>query len=100
MTRDAALKMMSEVVEGLRRSGMAEPGAPVTENTVLIGAGSILDSVGFVTFIAEIEDRLSSERDEPVELILTEIWEFNAENPSLTAKILADFCASLVLKRE
>lgn len=100
MTREAALKMMAEVVEGLRRSDMAEPGAPLTEDTVLIGAGAILDSLGFVTFVAEVEDRLNSDRDEPLELILTEIWEFNAENPSLTAGILADYCARLVLKGE
>jgi hypothetical protein len=90
--------MMSEVLEGLRRSDMAEPGEPLTEHTVLIGAGSILDSVGFVTFVAEVEDRLNSKRDEPLELILTEIWEFNAENPSLTAGILADYCAKLAVK--
>lgn len=98
MTYEAALKMMVDVLEGLRRSEMAEPGAPLTEDAVLIGAGAILDSLGFVTFVAEVEDRLNHERDEPLELILTEIWEFNTENPSLTAGILAEYCAKIVTK--
>lgn len=98
MTRDGALKMMTDVLEGLRRSEMAERGPPLTENTVLIGAGASLDSLGFVTFIAEVEERLSHDRDDPLELILTEIWEFNSENPSLTAGLLADYCAKMVTK--
>lgn len=96
MTREAALEMMAEVMEGLRRSEMAESGARLTDSSVLIGPGAILDSLGFVTFVAEVEDRLNSDRAEPLELILTEIWEFNAENPSLTAGILADYCARLL----
>ena len=95
MTRNDAVKMMSEVLEGLRRSEMAEAGVPLDESTVLIGPGSVLDSVGFVTFVAEMEDRLNTDRAEPIELILTDIWEFKSENPSLTAGILADYCARL-----
>lgn len=98
MTYEAALQMMAETLEGLRRSEMAEPGAPLTADTVLIGAGAILDSLGFVTFVAEVESRINEERDEPLDLILTEIWEFNSENPSLTAGILAEYCAKLVTK--
>lgn len=97
MTRDAALKMMAEVLEGLRRSSMAEPGQPLTAGTVLIGAGAILDSIGFVTFIAEVEDRMNAEREQPLELILTDIWHFNVDNPSLTAGILADYCSKILI---
>lgn len=96
MTREAALNLMADVLEGLRRSDMAEPGRPLTEGTVLIGAGAVLDSVGFVTFVAELEDRLGGDRNDPVELILTDIWQFNADNPSLNAGVLADYCASIV----
>ncbi len=96
MTRDSAVMMMADIIEGLRRSDMAAAGDPLTEHTVLIGAGAILDSIGFVTFVAEVEDALNRDRAEPVELILTEIWEFNSENPSLTAGILADYCARLL----
>ena len=96
MTREAALALMADVIEGLRRSDMAAAGGPLTDGTVLIGPGAILDSIGFVTFVAEIEDRLSGGRGEPIELILTEIWEFNSENPSLTAGILADYCSRLL----
>lgn len=96
MTNESALKMMSDVLEGLRRSEMVEPGPPLTKDSVLIGSDAILDSLGFVTFVAELEDRLSNGRGEPLELILTDIWEFNSENPSLTAGILADYCAKVV----
>lgn len=94
MTRDEALLTMGDVLEGLRRSGVAEPGPALEAGSVLIGPRAILDSVGFVTFIAELEDRMSRGRAEPVELILTDVWEFNADDPSLTAGVLADYCAS------
>lgn len=96
MTREAALQMMADVLEGLRRSDMAEPGRPLDADSVLIGPGAVVDSVGFVTLVAEIEDRLNRERDEPLELILTEIWQFNINNPSLSAGILADYCSKIV----
>ena len=89
---------MADVLESLRRSEMAEPGAPLTEDAVLIGAAAILDSLGFVTFVAEVADRLNHERHEPLELILTEIWEFDTENPSFTAGILADYCAKMITR--
>ena len=93
MTREQALAMMGEVIEGLRRSAMVPAGAALGPETVLIGPGAVLDSLGFVTFIAEMEDQLNRDRAEPVELILTEIWDFSLENPTLTASILADYCA-------
>lgn len=93
MTREHALAMMGEVLEGLRRSEMVPAGAALGPGTVLIGPGAVLDSLGFVTFIAEMEDQLNRDRAEPVELILTEIWDFSLENPTLTASILADYCA-------
>lgn len=96
MTRATALEMMADVLEGLRRSDMVDPGDPLNEDTVLIGARAVVDSVGFVTFIAEVEDRLNRERAEPIELILTDIWQFNADSPSLSAGVLADYCATIV----
>lgn len=96
MKREAALSTMAEVLEGLRRSEMVEPGGPLTEDTVLIGPGAVLDSLGFVTFIAELEEVLSRGRAEPVELILTDIWDFSSENPALTPSILADYCARTI----
>ncbi|MBM4433632.1 MAG: hypothetical protein FJ028_00705 [Chloroflexi bacterium] len=99
MKRDEALELMREILEGLRRSGLAEAGDPLGAETVLIGAGAALDSVGFVTFIAELEDRLSAGRREPVELILTDVWQFNRDDPFLSAGVLADYCAQEVAGR-
>jgi len=87
------LEIMADALEGLRRSEVAEPGPALNAETVLFGARAVLDSIGFVTFIAEAEDRLSEGRDTPIELVLTEIWEFSAEEPSLTAGVLANYCA-------
>ena len=95
MTREAILLMMADILEGLRRSGMAESGKALTEDDVLIGTRLILDSIGLVTFIAEVEDRINENRDEPIELILTDIWEFKSETPSLTVGMLADYCAKI-----
>jgi acyl carrier protein len=86
-----ALKLMQDSFESLQRSGMIEEKITVTPNTIILGTGSSLDSLGFVTFISELEERVSAEANEEHYLILTEIHEANADQAFLSAGALAGY---------
>lgn len=92
---EAAMRLIAETIESLNRSGTLEHQLSATEDTVLLGPGSALDSIGFVTFVAEYEDRLQEVTHQEHYLVLNEISNFNINNPSLTAKTLAAYTEQL-----
>lgn len=91
MTRDDVLVSMRESVEGLVRSGIIETGFSVSEDTVVFGVGSPLDSIGFVTFITDMEERMSVATNTEFVISLFDIDDFNENEPFLTVNRLADF---------
>ena len=90
-----ALQLIQETVAGLRRSGMVETTAPVTAETVLMGAGSPLDSIAFVTFVTELEERLSRETNQELYLVLKDIHDFNGDAEVLPADTVARYLVKL-----
>ena len=93
---ERALEIIQESVESLIRSGVIETAFEVANNTVLLGMGSPLDSLGFVTFITDLEERLIDETDnDDLYFTLDDIQGFNMDNPNLTVEIFADYMTSL-----
>lgn len=86
-----ALQLMQESFDSMQRSGMFEEAVAVSSDTVILGDGSSLDSLGFVTFISDMEERVSDESGQDHYLILTDIHEFNAEEAFLSAGTLAHY---------
>lgn len=82
---------MQDTFSSMQRSGMMEEEIKVTPDTIILGTGSSLDSLGFVTFISDLEERVSSEAGKDYYLILTEIHEANAEQAFLSAGVLAAY---------
>lgn len=91
MTKDYAIQLMQSSFDSMQRSGMFEETITVTSDTVILGTGSSLDSLGFVTFISDLEDRVSAETGSDHYLILTEIHEANADQAFLSAGTLANY---------
>ena len=91
-----ALKIIRETVCDLQDSGVIELSSPFSEDMVVLGSSSEIDSLGFVTLISDLEERLSTFSDKDIFLALDDIGEFNMNNPSLTAKTLASYMASLL----
>ena len=85
-----------ETLASLVRSGIIAAGTTFTEESVVLGKDSKLDSLGFVTFISDLEERLSDLKGEDVFLVLNDISDFNTNNPSLTVRILASYLESLM----
>ena len=95
MTEVRAFQLVQEALDSLQRVGLLPEAVAAQADTVLLGAGSPLDSIGFVTFITEMEDRISREAQQELYLVLKDIHEFNADTPYLTAGTLARYIAKI-----
>jgi acyl carrier protein len=92
---DNALKLMQDSFDSMKRSGMMEEAFTVTPDSIILGTGSTLDSLGFVTFISDLEERVSDQTGKEHYLILTDIHEANADQAFLTAGVLAAYIENL-----
>jgi hypothetical protein len=95
ISRQRVLALMQDTVDTLRRSGVIEHDQRIEDGTILLGNGSELDSLAFVTFVSDLEDRLGRETGGDVYLLFDEIHDFNAEQPHLSAGSLADYVTQM-----
>jgi len=90
-----ALQLIQDSIAALRRVNLIEIDVTVTSDTVLLGMGSPLDSIAFVTFVTDLEDRLSRESNQEAYLVLNKIHDFNLDNPVLSVDTLARYLVKL-----
>ena len=97
LDKQAALEIIQESLDSLARSGTLKSQITVGESTVLMGRGadSGLDSLGFVNFVMDVEERLQHRLDNEFPIVLSEIDAFDVNNPVLDAGVLADHLVSL-----
>ena len=95
ITHERAIAMIQESTNGLRKAGLLAHDLEIHESTVLLGMGSELDSVAFVTLISDLEDRLSRETGHDQFLVLDDLHDFNGEDPSLTVRTLAPYLVEM-----
>lgn len=91
MITTRALQLMQDSFDSMQRSGMLTATITVDADTVILGSSSSLDSLGFVTFISDMEERISAETGQEQYLVLTEIHDFNADQAFLSAGTLAQY---------
>ena len=95
MEKDQILGLLRESVRSLRRSGIIEVDMEVAADTVLLGTGSSLDSMGFVTFVTDVEERLNRATGKDLYIVLTELEELYPGSAQLTASMFADYLLQL-----
>jgi hypothetical protein len=61
----------------------------------LLGPDSLLDSIGFVTFVTDVEDRMQDQLGKECYFVLNDIGQFNVNNPILTAEVFASYMVKL-----
>jgi acyl carrier protein len=95
--RSAALKIViASIQEVFAQTGMDAPGA-LTEDTVLVGKDAVLDSLGVVSLIVEVEQRVESEHNASVTLANDKAM--SARNsPFRTVGVLTDHVVAMVLE--
>ena len=90
-----SLQVIRDAFSALHEGGILEAKIEVEPSTVLLGSGTALDSLGFVSVMSEIEDRLSTMTGREMMLLFDEIHAFNPDKSSLTAGTLAAFIDQL-----
>jgi acyl carrier protein len=98
VSKEKAMEIIADVFESLFRTESIESKVDVNKETVVLGPGSPLDSIGFVTFITELEDRLIDETDDDIYLIINDIHEFNIASYTdqfLAVGVVAEFIEKL-----
>jgi len=95
MTEDRALQLISESLESLKKVGMLAKDVVPTRESVLLGMKSPLDSIGFVAFVTDLEEKISEETKKDLYLVLNEIIEFNVDKPYLSSDALAKYIAKI-----
>lgn len=95
ITHDRSVELIQESIRGLRRAGLLDHDLLVDDSTVLLGMGSELDSVAFVTLISDLEERLCRETGDDLFLVLDELHDFNGDDPALTVRTLAPYLVEL-----
>ncbi len=94
MKREHVLQLIQECFDTLASSDLIKEKVHVDGQTQLLGPNSLLDSIAFVTFMVELEDRITQtlEPDAPMfSLSIGDIHDFNPDKASLTTGTLADF---------
>ena len=84
-------ELVEQCLEDLNQNGSINLENALSEEQNLLGNDAILDSVSFITFILELEERLTEEFETSFELLLDEIPGFSVDNPSLSIEGLIDY---------
>lgn len=74
---DKIFDCVVSVFQGMDRSGVLKMPQDLSEKTVLMGAGAVLDSVALVTFFVDLEQELEELSGKEVLLSLEDIQEKN-----------------------
>ena len=88
----SAMTLIQESLDSLFRSKTIKTQLIAKDELILMGTGTEenLDSLGFVNFIMDVEERLENVIDSEASITLTDIEGFNVNNPVLTTGVLAN----------
>lgn len=100
LSEERAYQLIQDTMTSLRRSGLVNEEVTIGRDTVLLGPGSPLDSLAFVTLIADLEDRLNRETGQDLSLVLDEIQGFNLNVPHLSVDILSKYMMNLTARKQ
>lgn len=95
MEKERAYQLVMEALGSLKSSDMLDGDVALNNETVLIGTESPLDSIGFVTFVTDLEEKITSETQKDLCLVLDKIKEFNINKPQLSVDALTDYIVRL-----
>lgn len=103
MTRSEVVALVQDAFDALGEGDLVPAGLRVDETTDLLGPQTLLDSIAFVTFIVEFENRVQARWGDEADifnLAITEIHDFNPEGARLTVGVLVDYVMREQVSRE
>jgi acyl carrier protein len=100
LSRERIMQLMQESLGHIQSIGLLEDTVVIDGETLLLGRGSVLDSLNLVAFISDIEERLNAETHRDLFLVLNDIHAFNADDPHLSVDTLVQHIVSLTGEAE
>jgi acyl carrier protein len=94
MTRDQVLLLIQDSFDSLLSADLLTEPVVAADATTLLGPDSLLDSIAFVTFMVELEDRIHQTEGAAMSdfsLAINEIHERSSDESGLTVGSLADY---------
>jgi hypothetical protein len=95
LSKNNAIEIMQLCLNSLTDSGMIDQRINVVDSSALFGQGSSLDSMGFVTFVTEVEENVINLTGKDIFIVLSDIEEMYPDEPFLSASMFADYLVSL-----
>jgi len=90
LLRDSLVKLNEEKAEGQK--------IPISDETVLLGTGTLLDSLDFVVIVTDLEEQLHALTGQMIPLG-TDMQAFDDNNPFRTVATLEEYIGMLLSSR-
>ena len=90
-----SLQIMQSSLDNLFQAGMLDEKVTIDLETPLFGEGSTLDSMGFVTFVTEVEEQVIEVVNKDIFIVLSDIEELYPNEPSLNASMFSSYLQSI-----
>lgn len=100
VSRERIMQLVQESLRHIQSTGLLERTVLMNADTVLLGTDSVLDSLNFVAFITDMEERLNAETHQDLFLVLNDIQTFNSDDPHLSIDTLVQHILSLTEQTE
>ncbi len=92
MNNEQAQQLIQSSLSSIWRSGLVDKEITAHRDTVLLGTGSELDSMAFVTLMTDLEERLNAQTGKEIFLVMTDILDYSSnEDAYLTVHVLAEY---------
>jgi acyl carrier protein len=89
------INLAQKCLDRLRKSEVLEADIFASPDTVLIGDGSQLDSVGFVTFISDLEEQINNFLNCDIYIVIPDIQGIDSSDSTLTLGKLSEYLISI-----
>jgi acyl carrier protein len=86
MNEEKAFEVIKASLEELKQTDIIENDIDMDEQTLLLGENSALDSMAFVAFLTDLEERINDQHGRGVSIVLNDIEGFNTYQPHLTVQ--------------
>ena len=95
LTKQEVQVIIRESIMAVNEEKMGGEQIPVADDTVLMGSGTVLDSLDFILLVTNIEERLFASTKRQYQLA-QDMGAFENDNPFRTADTLSDHILAVI----
>lgn len=92
-------ELILQCLENVRQLSPSYQRMEINDNTMVLGAGSPLDSIAFAAFAADFEEKIEDEIGHEYALKVDEIYDLEEGRSSCTVREMAELVSELLSKK-